>query len=210
MPIEKSQVVQKALDILNRDGLEGVSIRRLATELNIKGASIYWHIPAKSELIDEMANAILDKHFNAFDFQNDERDWAEWLSTLAHELRAAMLAYPDGARVVAGTHPDLGQVLIKLWDLTIRVLHKAGFGYAMAATVTVTVTNFTFGSVIEEQSSQLPEAGPKLQRDELPVALRSALEEWQNENDDLRFDTAVRLIINGVRAELNAQSSGHN
>ena len=207
MPIEKSQIVQKALDILNRDGLEGVTLRRLAYELNIKAASIYWHIPNKSALLDEMANAILDKHFNTYDFQNDERDWEDWLNTLAHELRAAMLAYQDGARVVAGTHPDLGQVLIKLWDLTIRVLHKTGFSYAMAATITVTVTNFTFGSVIEEQSSQLPDTGPKMEPAELPLALRSALEEWQNENNDLRFDTGVRIIIKGVRAELNAQSS---
>ena len=118
-----------------------------------------------------------------------------------------MLGYQDGARVVAGTHPDLGQVLIKLWDLTTRILHNTGFSYGMAATITVTLTNFTFGSVIEEQSSQLPEAGPKIQRGELPRTLRSALEEWQNENNDMRFDTAVRIIINGVRAELNAQSS---
>jgi len=210
MPIDKSQVVQKALDILNRDGLEGVSIRRLANELKIKGASIYWHIPAKSELLDEMANAILEKHFNAFDFQNDKREWEEWLNMLAHELRAAMIAYQDGARVVAGTHPDLGQVLIKLWDLTIRVLHNTGFSYGMAATITVTVTNFTFGSVIEEQSSQLPKTGPKIQRGNLPLPLRSALDEWKDENNDMRFDTGVRIIINGVRAELNAQSSKLN
>lgn len=206
MPIDKSQIVQKALDILNRGGLEGVSLRRLAYELNIKAASIYWHIPNKAELLDEMANAILDKRFNALDFENDERDWEEWLNTLAHELRAALLAYKDGARVVAGTHPGIGQVLIKLWDLTVRVLHNTGFTYGMAATITVTLINFTFGSVIEEQSSQLPKAGPKIQRSELPRGLSSALEEWQNENNDKRFDTAVQIIINGVRVELTGLS----
>ncbi len=210
MPMGKNQIVQKALDILNRGGLEGVSLRRLAYELDIKAASIYWHIPNKSELLDEMANAILEKRFNTFDFQDDEREWDEWLYTLAHELRAAMLAYQDGARVVAGTHPGLGQVLIKLWDLTTRILHNAGFSYGKAATITVTVTNFTFGSVIEEQSSQIPKTGPKIQRGELPLALRSAQEEWQNENNDIHVDTAVRILINGVRAELNAQPSKLN
>jgi len=210
MPMEKNQIVQKALDILNRGGLEGVSLRRLAYELNIKAASIYWHIPNKSELLDEMANAILEKRFTMFDFQNDDREWDEWLYTLAHELRAAMLAYQDGARVVAGTHPDREHVLLKLWDLTVRVLHNTGFSYGMAATITVTVINFTFGSVIEEQSSHLPMAGPKIQRVKLPQTLRSALEEWQDVNNDIRFDTAVRIIINGVRAELNVQSSKSN
>jgi len=207
MPIEKNQIVQKALDILNRDGLEGVTLRRLAGELKIKAASIYWHIPNKSELLDEMANQILVKQFNLCDFQNDEREWDEWLNTLAHELRAAMLAYRDGARVVAGTHPDLGQVLIKLWDLTIRVLYKAGFNYGMSATVTLSVINFTIGSVIEEQSTMPPAAGPKMQRNQLPQALRSSLADWENENNDLRFDSAMRMVINGVQVELNAQRS---
>jgi TetR/AcrR family tetracycline transcriptional repressor len=210
MPIEKSQIVQKALDILNRGGLEGVSLRRLAYELKIKAASIYWHIPNKAELLDEMSNSILDKKFNTYDFQNDGREWDEWLNTLAHELRAALLAYQDGARVVAGTHPDKGQVLINLWDFTTRILHKACFSYGMAATITVTVINFTLGSVIEEQSSRIPKSGPKIQRNELPQVLRSALDEWKNENNDIRFDTAIRIIINGVRAELNAQNSNHN
>lgn len=202
MPIDKGQIIQKALDILNRDGLEGVTLRRLANELKIKAASIYWHIPSKSDLLDEMANAILDKHFNTLDFQNDEREWDEWLSKLAHELRAAMLAYRDGARVVAGTHPDVGQMSLKLWDLSTRVLHNTGFRYGKAATITFTVINFTFGSVIEEQSSQFPEGGPKVQRDDLPPALGLALDEWQDENNDMRFDMAVRMIIQGIRTEL--------
>ena len=208
--MEKKQIIQKALDILNRDGLDGVTLRRLATELQIKAASIYWHIPSKSELLDEMANAILEKHFSTVDFQNDQREWAEWLNTLAHELRIAMLVYQDGARVVAGSHPDINQVLMELWDLTIRVLHNAGFGYGAAATVMVTVINFTFGSVIEEQSSMPYEAGIKQKRGRLPFlsqALTSALEDWQNESDDTRFDTGVRVIINGVRNELNAMRS---
>jgi TetR/AcrR family tetracycline transcriptional repressor len=210
MPIEKSQIVQKALDILDRDGLEGVTLRRLANELNIKAASIYWHIPNKSELLDEMANAILEKRFNALDFEDEAREWDEWLYTLAHELRAAMLAYRDGARVVVGTHPGIEQMSLKLWDLSTRVLHNVGFRYGMAATITFTVINFTFGFVIEEQSSQLPEGGPKVQRGELPRVLRSALEEWQVENNNMHFETSVRMIINGVRAELNGQISKPN
>ncbi len=210
MSVEKKQIVQKALDILNRDGLDGVTLRHLATELQIKAASIYWHIPSKSELLDEMANAILEKHFSTYDFQNDQQEWAEWLNTLAHELRTALLAYQDGARVVAGSHPDINQVLMKLWDLTIRVLHNAGCSYGMAATIMVTVINFTFGSVIEEQSSAPSKAGSKQQRAQRPFlsqALTLALEDWQDENDDTRFDTGVRIIINGVQNELNTLRS---
>ncbi|HRV94988.1 MAG TPA: TetR family transcriptional regulator, partial [Anaerolineae bacterium] len=102
MSIQKEQIIQAAITLLDRDGLEGVTLRRLAKELDIKAASIYWHIANKEELLDEMANAILQEHFGTFDFKNDKRDWAEWLDILAHELRAAMVAHREGARVVAG------------------------------------------------------------------------------------------------------------
>jgi TetR/AcrR family tetracycline transcriptional repressor len=206
MPIQKNQIVQTALDILDRDGLEGVTLRRLATDLNMKAASIYWHIPSKESLLDEMANAILERHFASFDFDNDQRDWAEWLGTLAHELRAAMLSHREGGRVVAGAHPDIAIMLIKLWDVTVRVLHKNGFSYGQAATITITVINFTFGSVIEEQAS------PSYAIPDVPVntlfsadgpfpAMAAAMAAWKESDSDAHFDTSVRIIINGVRAE---------
>ena len=208
MSIQKSQIIQTALDVLDRDGLEGVTLRRLAKELNIKAASIYWHIPSKEQLLDEMANAILEEHFGAFDFENDQHDWVEWLDQLAHELRAAMLRHRDGARVVAGAHPDIAIMLLKLWDLTVRILHNSGFSDSKAAAVTMTVTHFTFGSVIEEQSSPPYTANSDAALDAMQSIVQTfptfalTMEAWQAEDNDTHFDTSVRIIINGVRAEL--------
>ena len=206
--MQKSQIVQAALDVLDREGLEGVTLRRLATELNVKAASIYWHIPSKERLLDEMANAILEKQFGTFDFENDKLDWAEWLDTLAHELRRAMLRHREGARVVAGAHPDIAVMLITLWDFTVRVLHNGGFSVGKAGVITVTMTNFTFGSVIEEQSSPPYAPGPPEMVSEMESiaqrfqTLALAMESWMSEEAGAPFDTGVRIIINGVRAEV--------
>ena len=208
MPLQKQQIVQAALAILDRDGLEGVTLRRLATELTIKAASIYWHIPNKETLLDEMANAILEAHFAAMDLGDDRRDWAAWLDTLAHELRRAMLAYREGARVVSGAHLTIAVMLAKLLDLSTRVLHNAGFSYSQAATVTMTITTYTFGYVIEEQASpplaHIPDtpAGAFAPTGQLRT-LTQALNAWRAAGEDANtlFDTGVRIIINGVRAE---------
>src|SRR5215468_6898881 len=114
MRLQKDRIIQCALEILDRDGLDGVTLRRLAKELDVQAASIYYYIPHKEMLLDEIANAILEEHFGSFDFENDQRDWAEWLDTMAHELRVAMLAHREGARVVAGAHPDVARTLVKL------------------------------------------------------------------------------------------------
>jgi TetR/AcrR family transcriptional regulator, tetracycline repressor protein len=208
MPIQKEQIIQAAITILDRDGLEGVTLRRLAKELDIKAASIYWHITNKEVLLDEMANAILEEHFGTFDFKNDKRDWAEWLDTLAYELRAAMLTHREGARVVAGAHPDVAHTLLKLWDFTVRVLHHNGFSYGQAMTIAVTVINFTFGSVIEEQASpplaHMIGLHEQLSLGEEFPAAAAALEAMQGEDNDTHFNTSIRIIINGVRAELSS------
>lgn len=211
MPLQKQQIVRTALTILDRDGLEGVTLRRLATELNVKAASIYWHIPSKEALLDEMANAILEAHFASLDLEDDARDWAAWLDTLAHELRRAMLAYREGARVVSGAHLNIAVMLAKLMDLTMRVLHNAGFRYNQAGTVTITVTTFTFGFVIEEQASpqlaHIPDspAGPFAPTGPLRT-LTQALNAWKAAGEDANtlFDTGVRIIVNGVRTEQTA------
>lgn len=208
--MQKEEIIQASLNILDRDGLEGVTLRRLASELNVKAASIYWHIANKEALFDEMANTILEEHFAEFDFANDRRDWAEWLSILAHELRAAMLAHRDGARIVAGAHPQIALMLLTLWDISVRILRNNGFSYSKAMTITVTVTNFTFGSVIEEQASPLPDqTAPELSPEALQLldrfpVLAQAMGAWIDEDNDMRFDTSVRIIIDGVRVALDA------
>jgi TetR/AcrR family tetracycline transcriptional repressor len=154
-----------------------------------------------------MANVILESHFGTTDFENDDRDWVEWLDTLVHELRAAMLTRREGARVVAGAHPDVATTLIKLWDLTVRVLHTGGFSYGKAVIIGMTVINFTFGWVIEEQASPPYSKGPDIPIEEAFSMLRSfeamaaAMDAWKVGDNDARFDMAVRIIINGVRAE---------
>ena len=203
--MQKEQIIQTAITILDRDGLEGVTLRRLASELGIKAASIYWHIPNKEALLDEMANAILIEHFGAFDFANDQRDWAEWLHTLAHELRKCMLAHREGARVVAGAHPDIAVMLTKVVDLTIRVLYHNGFSYGEAGVITYTLINFTFGSVIEEQASppltQLSDPNNILPHAAQFPAFVAMIDAWKLKDNDTLFDTGVQIFINGVRAK---------
>ncbi len=211
MRLQKDNIVKVALEVLDRDGLEGVTLRRLAKELGVQAPAIYWHIPSKEALLDEMANAILEEYFRGFDFENDQRDWAEWLRRLAHDLRAAMLAHREGARVVAGAHLGIAVMLTRLFDLSIRILHNAGFSASKPATITVTVIHFTFGSVIEEQASPPLHPAP-VQPLEMFVPLErfptfaAVMRAFMSEDNDMHFDTSVRMIINGARAELDSQS----
>lgn len=207
MPLQKDQIIRSAVNLLDRNGLDGVTLRRLAGELDVKAPALYWHVANKQTLIDEMANAILDERFSTLDFSDDARDWAEWLAALANDLRAALLAHRDGARIVAGAHRHVALTLTRLIDLNMRVLHNAGFSYLEAARVSTTVLSFTFGFVLEEQSSPpLIDSDASSTRGEALLSdfwtMAQVLQVGDTEffDVDARFNACLGFIIGGVRS----------
>ncbi|MEO8394109.1 MAG: TetR/AcrR family transcriptional regulator C-terminal domain-containing protein, partial [Chloroflexota bacterium] len=152
---------------------------------------------------------ILNQRFDALNFEDDQRDWADWLKTVANDLRAAMLAHREGARVVAGAHLNVATTLLKLINLNIRVLHNAGFSYVEASRISTTVVTFTFGFTIEEQSPPPPVADiseliPANPSPEIAAFVQALAEGGIQEYlpGDARFNACLSFIISGVRAEL--------
>ena len=63
MKIHREQIIDTAMTLLDQEGLEGVTIRKVASELHVHPGALYWHVQNKQELIDEMANALLSEQF---------------------------------------------------------------------------------------------------------------------------------------------------
>lgn len=59
MKINREMVVHAGLKLLNQEGLEQLTLRRLGVDLNVQAATIYWHFKSKEELLDEMATRVL-------------------------------------------------------------------------------------------------------------------------------------------------------
>jgi TetR/AcrR family tetracycline transcriptional repressor len=210
MPLQKHQIIRSAIALLDRDGLDGVTLRRLAGELNVKAPALYWHVANKQTLIDEMANAILNERFGALDFADDERPWVDWLAAMANDLRAALPAHRDGARIIAGAHRHVAVTLTRLIDLNIRVLHHAGFSYLEAARISTTVLSFTFGFVLEEQSSPplidsdaSSTRGEALLSDFWTMAQVLQVGDAEFFDVDARFNACLGYIIGGVQAQVS-------
>ncbi len=85
-----------ALELLDRVGLPDLSMRRLATELEVQPSALYWHFPSKQVLLAAVADRILE---TVPDAAADVR-----LAAVAAAIRDALLAYRDGAEVVMSTY----------------------------------------------------------------------------------------------------------
>jgi TetR/AcrR family tetracycline transcriptional repressor len=93
---DREHIVGVALELLDRHGLPDLTMRRLATELDVQPSALYWHFSSKQDLLAAIADRILDRIPEATPAAHAEHG----LLAAARSVRDALLAYRDGAEVV--------------------------------------------------------------------------------------------------------------
>jgi len=209
--IEPEAVVRAALEILDAEGLEHVTMRQISSKLGVQAPALYWHFKDKRDIIDDMAQAILVQGgLEDIKRPKDPAAWAEWLIETAHAVRRAIVSHHDGGRVVAGAS-FRAKTLAKLAILTTSVLNEAGFDLLHASLATGTAFDYIWGFVIEEQAGEGPEpepAPPKGQEVAFPFGLdlmdANLMSAVMTERDRLtateKFEWGLRAIVSGLQS----------
>ncbi|WP_431043940.1 TetR/AcrR family transcriptional regulator C-terminal domain-containing protein [Streptomyces sp. P1-3] len=205
--LDRALVVDTALRLLNEVGLEGLTLRRIAKELNVQAPALYWHFKNKGELLDEMATAIHREMTRTP--MAPAASWQEQLARAQRGLRAALLGYRDGAKVFSGTRfTDTGHAAAM--EAHLRVLVDAGFTPSAAARASFIAYTFTLGFVTEEQAVQVApgeraagydvdERAARIGADH-PLAAAAGADLFLNYEE--RFEEGLRVIIAGIEATL--------
>jgi TetR/AcrR family transcriptional regulator, tetracycline repressor protein len=158
--ITHEAIVAAALGLLKKEGTEGLTIRKLSQRLKVKAPAIYWRFSEKRDLVDAVAEEILRQHF--FDLrpmrEGSKNKWQPWLKTTLNRLRDAMLAYPDGAKVIAGARPHIATTLAQIAECSLETLERCSLDLTEASVIVFTALHYTYGQVIEEQDSPSPTA----------------------------------------------------
>ncbi|MFI7339992.1 TetR/AcrR family transcriptional regulator C-terminal domain-containing protein [Streptomyces sp. NPDC050085] len=208
--LDKAYVADTALDLLNDVGLEGLTLRAIAKELNVQAPALYWHFKNKQALLDEMATVMFRRMTEqggaevAYRPDAPEGGWQEWLVQGNQQLRATLLRYRDGAKVFSGsrfTGTDHGPGM----EANLRFLVAAGFTPDQATWASSTTYLYTLGFVTEEQGVR---PLPGEQRPGFDVAERAELlAEYPLAAAaggqlfaayDERFEEGLRLIVAGI------------
>lgn len=197
MALDRQSVIEAALDLVDRVGLDRVTLRGLAAQLEVQAPTLYWHIRNKAELLDALGDSVMDEALRAID-DAPGSDWQKWLLGAAIGLRKTMLAHPDGARIVSGARSSLRRA--DLSERAMATLVGAGVPLQRARLTVLAVERFTVGYVLEEQSAapiddRSPHDPAELVR-RLPIVTRAITEYFESGRtaDDL-FQDGVRLIV---------------
>ena len=150
MSLDRQQVVTEAVALLDAEGLDGVTTRKLATRLGVQSPTLYWHVPNKAALVTAIADAILADLVRTTTPPAPDESWQDWLTGLAHGLRRALLAHPDGARVISSA--QLSAAMNALSELAMSALVAKDVPLRQARVVVLAVERFTVGYVLEEQA----------------------------------------------------------
>ncbi|WP_326652125.1 MULTISPECIES: TetR/AcrR family transcriptional regulator C-terminal domain-containing protein [unclassified Streptomyces] len=149
--LDRIRVARAALRLLNEVGLEGLTLRAIAKELDVKAPALYWHFKDKQALLDEMATEMLRRMAADLLAAEPAADWRESLAAAMRGLREHLLRYRDGAKVYSGTHFTDTSYAGPM-EAHLRILTGAGFTPGAAARAWFTAYSYTIGHVIEEQS----------------------------------------------------------
>lgn len=143
----KQDVVDRALGVLDDYGLADLSMRRLGTELGVQPSALYHHFANKQSLLAAIADEILARQPRV----PSTDDAAAALLAYCHRLRSAMLAFRDGAEVVATAHAfGLGAQAVER-DLR-RLVRAAGASDELADAGASTLLYFILGQTWDEQT----------------------------------------------------------
>ncbi|WEO95720.1 TetR/AcrR family transcriptional regulator C-terminal domain-containing protein [Streptomyces sp. FXJ1.172] len=204
-PLDRRRVAETALRLLDEAGLEGLTLRAIARELDVKAPALYWHFKDKQALLDEMATEMY-RRMAAGSVLDPDDSWQERLSKTGRGLRSALLGYRDGARVFSGSR-FTGTEHAPALEANLRLLTQAGFSLVQAVDAARTVNAYTIGFVTEEQGVR-PLPGERREgydveeraRRLADFPLAAAAGELLFDDYDRQFEEGLAVVVAGIGA----------
>jgi AcrR family transcriptional regulator len=127
VPLTKTRVLEAAVALADRDGIDALSMRKLGQELGVEGMALYRHVRDKEAILDGIVDVVMGEVAGP----EPSPDWKAGLRALALASRAVMLRHPWAPAVIV-SRPDVGPATLRHIDRVLGLLDAAGFSLDMA------------------------------------------------------------------------------
>lgn len=209
--LTREKVLHAAMALVDEDGLDGLSMRRLAASLDVHAMSLYNHVSNKADLLDGIA----EHAFNQVELPDPELAWPDQVRALALSMYHVFSRHPavPVALVTDQANPTSAHAL-KPFDRLVGALYQAGFDDRRVSQALGAVTGLIFGSLLlstagftGEPASRAgePDTGAYLRRIDaaqlpnLSRLLQQRIPGGRSPQED--FQQALDILIRGLTAE---------
>jgi Bacterial regulatory proteins, tetR family./Tetracyclin repressor, C-terminal all-alpha domain. len=215
-PLSRSQIVAAAIKLIDEEGLDGFSMRRLGQALGAGTTSFYWHVKDKDQLID----LVMDQIATEVRLDDDAgRPWRERAAYLAREFHAIGKRHRNVAALY-GARISMGPNTLLAMDHLLEVLRAGGFERDRLTLAFSSLMTYALGSAVmesrdlsgpgaegksaEEMQAMFAEMLASLPADQFPNLVRLIAEgNSGNVDDDAQFEYGLQSMLNGMEADLN-------
>ena len=203
-PLDRRQIATAGLQIVDEEGADALSLRRLAEELGVAPMSIYWHVKDKAELLEVIGHQV----FAEIEIPPARGDWRDQLRDVHRAMLAGVLRHPNTTDILIG-RARYGPGGLALFERILSILLEAGFSPESAFDAYTSLYLFTLGFTatagrspafreIQRQGvlymGTLPEDQYPSIRTVVPVIGRRSLDE--------QFELCLDVVIEGIGARL--------
>jgi TetR/AcrR family transcriptional regulator, tetracycline repressor protein len=215
--LSRARIVERAVEIADAEGIEAVSMRRIASDLGATPMALYNHVSNKDELMNGIAGQLLKEiDIDAIDMS----DWAKAIKTGYSEFRRVLLRHPNLLPVLQ-RKTEMSPDALRPIELAVSILQGAGFSPEDALRAHWTLSGFAMGHVLWQMTNPLLDAEadglmvPQIMAmnhrrvitaDEFPC-LTATLPAMEDCDMDEAFEFGIDSIIEGLRVKLAAGSS---
>jgi AcrR family transcriptional regulator len=212
-PLTQEAIVQAAIGVLDRDGLSGFSMRRVADQLDTGAASLYWHVGSKDGLLDLILEAVIGEQVDAIPEPDPDR-WRDQLKEVARTMRRSILRHRDIVQISIGRVP-MGPNALRLSERVLAILRAGGAADELAVQSYLLMISVVNGFTVDEAGygdAAVETAPPADQAAEMVRGYLESLPAEQFPNlteladhfavtdQDARFELLLDLFVDGLAA----------
>jgi AcrR family transcriptional regulator len=215
-PLTREAIVSTALRVLDREGLSGFSMRRVAEELNTGAASLYWHVGSKDGLLDLVLEEVIGEQIDDIP-EPDPKRWRDQLKEVARTMRRTILRHRDIVEISIGRVP-MGPNALRLSERVLAIVRAGSVPDELAVQsyllLISAVNGFTmdetgFSQDADAKAPPADEVGRmvtdylrSLPSDQFPNLIEAA-DHFAATDQDARFELLLDLFVDGLAARAN-------
>jgi AcrR family transcriptional regulator len=142
-PLTKQRVLDKAIALADRDGIEALSMRKLGQALGVEAMSLYKHVANKAELVAAMVDSVVEQ----FELPDEEPAWDVAIRRCAIRAHDLLIEHPWACRlaIVPSDVRTIGGPRVRYMEWLLRRLREAGFSPDLAYSAYHTLDSHIFG-----------------------------------------------------------------
>jgi AcrR family transcriptional regulator len=208
-PLTRQAIVEAALRVLDRDGMDALSMRKVGEELGTGAASLYWHVRNKDELLQLVFEAVSEE--TALPAPDPSR-WQQQLRDLAREMRRSMNRHRDVARISLGRIPA-GPTLANYSEWLFELLQPVGIPDQVIAYLGDLMGLYIGAFAFEESLGVASPTGEDLPPDQIVQMFRDYVASLPDDRfprtkgavdllfgggNDERFEFGIDVVIRGL------------